>query len=112
MTAVKNTATSSGTVVSNAKSGTATHFDPALGAYFDDAPETAAKYNEGLYQPGGFARSVPDLDVVGAADLKFYAEEGYLTVTRAYSPAEVEAAIAGLVNLVSGRRPGFQQVIF
>ena len=109
---MKNRTTSSSAVVSNAKSGTATQFDPALGAYFDDAPETAAKYNEALYHPAGFARGVPDLDAVGDDDLKFFAGEGYLTVTRVYTPAEIEAAIAGLVNLVSGRRPGFQQVIF
>ena len=109
---MKNPTTSPPAIRSDPKNGTTTDFDPALGAYFDGVPETADKYDEALYQPAAFARSVPDLDAVGDPDLKFYAEEGYLTVARAYGPAEIQAAIAGLVNLVSGRRPDFQQVTF
>ena len=89
--------------------------DPVLEPRFDgsvnvDAESTA--YNDALYQPASTARSASSLDAITDEDLEFYAREGYLAIDQAFTPAEVQAAIQGLIALVSGQRPGFQEIFF
>src|SRR5262249_44392265 len=53
-----------------------------------------------------------DLDSISEEDVRFYRAEGYLAIEQAFSPAEVRAAIEGLVNLATGKRPDFKDIIF
>ena len=62
--------------------------------------------------PRPWSRNVPSLDSIGDEELNFYAEEGYLTVEQAYTPAEVQAAMQGLIDLVMGENPAFKQITF
>ena len=88
---------------------TVTDRDPVSGALFD---AEAGAYADALYQPGSMARSTPTLDTLSDGDREFFSENGYLTVEQAFTPAEVRAAIQGLVNLAAGRRPDFKEIIF
>lgn len=80
---------------------TAINFDPGSEMH---APE--------LYQPTGTAFGVDTLDEIGPAEIAFYREHGYLVVRQAFTPAEVEAGLAGLVALIMGSRPDFKGVWF
>ncbi len=65
-----------------------------------------------LYQPAAVADGVEHLADIGPAQVAFYREHGYLVVRQAFTPAEVQAATAGLVDLIMGTRPDFKHVYF
>ena len=65
-----------------------------------------------LYQPQALAEGVEHFADIGPAQLAFYREHGYLVVRQAFTPAEIAAATAGLVDLIMGRRPDFKHVYF
>lgn len=95
--------------------GTSTYVDSSTGAMVDEgtAPNFgSASYDDALYTPGTLAKNVPTLESIGEKELKFYADEGYLTVEQAYTPAETQAAMQGLIDLVMGKNPDFKQVTF
>ena len=61
-----------------------------------------------LYQP--LENTVPyvaTLDDIGPREIAFYREHGYIAVREAFTPAEVDAALAGLVDLIMGKNPAF-----
>ena len=89
--------------------GTGIDFDSKSGAFFDTE---AGAYADALYNPGSVARSTPTLDTLSDDDFKFFADNGYLTVAQAFTPAEVQTAIQGLINLAAGKRPDFKEIIF
>lgn len=64
--------------VGDQPNGTSTYIEPVTGALLNEG--SAGAYDAALYQPATLARSVRNLDAVGDAELKFYAEEGYLSV--------------------------------
>jgi phytanoyl-CoA hydroxylase len=78
-----------------------TNFDPGSDMH---APE--------LYQPANTAFGVETLADIGPAEIAFYREHGYLVVRQAFTPAEVQAGLAGLVALIMGSRPDFKGVWF
>ncbi len=96
--------------IGDKQDGTATYIEPVTGALLDEGSGSA--YDDALYQPATLAHSVPDLAAVDAAALDFYAEQGYLSVDRAYSSQSVQAALQGLVDLVMGKNPAFKEVYF
>jgi len=66
-----------------------------------------------LYQPeAGTAHSVATLDDIGPREIAFYREHGYLAVREAFTPAEVTAALGGLVDLIMGKNPAFNGITF
>lgn len=65
-----------------------------------------------LYQPDQDARSVETLADIGPAEVAFYREHGYLVVRRAFTPAEVASALAGLKDLIMGKYPAYAGVSF
>lgn len=65
-----------------------------------------------LYRPESHAEPIPNLEAFSAADADFYQTSGYLAVAKAFSPGEVNEAIAGFTDLCLGRVPGFVGVLF
>ena len=60
-----------------------------------------------LYSAGAIAKGVPGFEAVTEDDVARYHDEGYLVVEGAFSEAEVGAALQGLLDLIAGRYPTF-----
>lgn len=69
-------------------------------------------YRPDLYVCDGLAETVPTLADVGPRELDFFARQGYLAVRRAFSAADVEAALQGLLSLLAGDNPDFRNVMY
>ncbi len=65
-----------------------------------------------LYRPTSEAFQIETLADIGPAEIKFYRENGYLSVRHAFSSTEISEAVAGLVSLVMGEKPDFEHVYF
>jgi phytanoyl-CoA hydroxylase len=65
----------------------------------DHAPE--------LYRPDRIAPSVETFDEITDEHVRQYEEQGFILIRQALAPAEVDAAIRGLVDLVAGRVADF-----
>lgn len=65
-----------------------------------------------LYAEVGIAPALHGLGAVDESALARYAEEGYLAIENAFTPAEVEAATQGMADLVMGRREGFNGIVY
>jgi phytanoyl-CoA hydroxylase len=65
-----------------------------------------------LYSPSGDALGVESLGDVGAEQVAFYREHGYLVVRRAFEERAVADAIEGLSHLIAGGRPDFEEIWF
>jgi len=81
--------------------------------------ETEAQFDPGetghapeLYAEVGVAEPLNGLDAVDEAALARYAEEGYLAIENVFDAGEVQEALAGMDNLVMGRREGFTGIVF
>ncbi len=69
-------------------------------------------YDPQLYRNDHVAEYVETLDAITDADLARYREQGYLAVRRAFTPAQVEAGLAGLLHLIDGGNPAFDGIQF
>lgn len=78
-------------------------------ALFDEGAEL---HDPALYHPHADAHGVETLADIGAEEVAFYREHGYLAVRQAFTPAEVQAALDGIVALLMGEHPGFEHVVF
>ena len=76
-----------------------------------DASETAGHAPE-LYTPIGVATPIHTLDAFDDAALAQYGRDGYIAVEDAFTPQEVRDALAGMDDLVMGRREGFTGIQF
>lgn len=65
-----------------------------------------------LYDYAGFAETYDGLDSIGDDALARYYEQGFLAVNNAFTPAEVQAGINGLVDLIAERNPNFSIIQF
>ena len=65
-----------------------------------------------LYVGKIYTEGVRGFGAVGTADIACYREQGLLVIHDAFSPEEVEAAKAGLLDLVMGRVPDFHEIEF
>lgn len=77
------------------------HFDPGSDLH---APE--------LYHPTGTAHGVDTFADIGAAEIAFYREHGYLVVRQAFTPGETQAALDGMIALIMGSRPDYTNLWF
>lgn len=77
---------------------------------FDDYNDTG--YSEGLYRAAGTATGVDGLDAVADQQVALYGRQGYLVIHRAFTAAEVGAALDGLLDLIDGRNPEFKGIQF
>ena len=82
---------------------------PTPEAKFDVVAEMHAPE---LYQPHAVAQGVAHFSDIGPAEIARYHEQGYLVVHQAFTGGEVQQAIAGLVDLIMGRRPDFTHIYF
>ncbi len=74
--------------------------------------EDVAEHAPGLYLPHACAQQIPDLNAVGDSEIRFYKSWGYLSVAKAFSHEETQSAKAGLLDLIMGRHPDFNGVLF
>lgn len=85
---------------------------PTSAAPAADIDFGAELHDPALYQPGANAHAVETLADIGPAEIAFYQEHGYLAVRRAFNPAEVRDALAGLMSLIMGEQPDFKGIQF
>jgi phytanoyl-CoA hydroxylase len=70
-------------------------------------------HDPALYRASIFARPVQGgLDAIAQEHLDFYEQEGYLAVEDVFTPAEVDAAKHGLLDLIMGSKPDFEGILF
>lgn len=89
---------------------TATTEPTTLDLNFDD--NGASSYDPRLYR---FTSTVSGLDgwaAVTDEQLDYYDHFGFLTIERAFTPEEVAHAEQGLLNLVTGKYPGYRSIQF
>lgn len=65
-----------------------------------------------LYETAVAAQPVEGVDAVTEEHLDFYRQEGYLAVEGVFSPEEVATAQTALIDLIVGKVPSFQSIIF
>jgi phytanoyl-CoA hydroxylase len=65
-----------------------------------------------LYCPVGLARGIAGFDSFGDEQVAFFRDQGYLVIDDAFSPEEVQATLAGLLDLIDGKNPSFTGVQF
>jgi phytanoyl-CoA hydroxylase len=81
----------------------------------EEALDEAATYDpygpgetpEGLFDYKGIADGIRGLDAFGEEHAAFFKEQGYLVVHEAFTPAEVSAALEGLLDLIEGKNLDF-----
>ncbi len=71
-----------------------------------------AEYPSTLYDFQGLATGVDGFANVGDEQIAYFQEQGYLVVNNAFSPTEVQAALDGLLHLVSGQNTEYKGVMF
>lgn len=68
---------------------------------------------EGLYEYSlVIQEGVQGLDAVTDSDIQQFREQGYLVIHDAFDAAEVESALAGLVDLIAGKYADFKGIMF
>ena len=77
---------------------------------FDDGKNDP--YDPRLYRYDRVAEGVDKFADITDDHLDFFREQGYLAIRRAFTPAEVEAGIDGLLHLIDGGNPAFTGVQF
>lgn len=76
-------------------------------------PDTGSQYPKWLYEYVTVAtESVQGFDAVTDADIAHFHEQGYLIVRDGFTKEEIDAALAGLVDLVDGKNPAFKGLQF
>src|SRR5215213_11486144 len=65
-----------------------------------------------LYQTDVMAKGVSGFEAVTDREISQFLSHGYLVVENAFSPDEISAALAGLLDLIDGRHPEFKGVQF
>jgi phytanoyl-CoA hydroxylase len=83
---------------------------PKAAVVFDASTDTG--HAPELYTVTGLAEPLDSLDAFDAGALARYREDGYVAVENAFTAAEVRAALAGLDDLVMGKREGFTGIQF
>lgn len=82
----------------------------AQDVWIDGAP--GAVHAPDLYRYDQPVSGVPTLGDITDLEVERYRRQGYLVVERAFSPERVQAALAGLLDLVAGRVEGFRGIQF
>jgi phytanoyl-CoA hydroxylase len=69
-------------------------------------------HDPALYRPASLAHGVETLRDIGPREIDFYRENGYLVVRQAFTPAEIQTALDGLLGLIMGEKPDFKGIQF
>src|SRR5271165_5474478 len=69
-------------------------------------------YPPDLYRDDVIARGVDGLAAITDEHIAFFREYGYLAVHNAFTQADVDATLAGLLDLIDGKNPEFTGVWF
>jgi phytanoyl-CoA hydroxylase len=79
-------------------------------AWFDEyGPQ---EYPLGLYDPAGVAEGIEGFGALTDEHVAFFRDQGYLVAHNAFSPAETQAALEGLLDLIDGKNPAFKGIQF
>ena len=73
---------------------------------------TEAGYTRDLYRTSGVAEGIDDFDAFTDAHVRQFHEQGFLAVHRAFSEAETQAALEGMMDLIDGKNPAFKGLQF
>ncbi len=65
-----------------------------------------------LYATSVFAQKLDGWESLTDEHMDFYEQEGYLAIENAFTEEEVETAKAGLLDLILGKRPDFDGILF
>lgn len=65
---------------------------------------------EELYDVSSIADGVEGFDAIDESQISRYHEQGYLVIHHAFTTAEVQAAVDGLIYLVAGLNPDFKTI--
>ena len=65
-----------------------------------------------LYDYAGLAETYDGLDAIDDEALARYHEQGFIAVNNAFTPAEIEDGINGLIDLIAERNPDFSIIQF
>lgn len=71
-----------------------------------------AEYEQDLYHYDGIATGVANFQSITDEHIQQFFEQGYLVVEQAFSPAEVQDALDGLLHLLGGGVPDFKGVMY
>jgi phytanoyl-CoA hydroxylase len=71
-----------------------------------------AEYDAALYRPHGIATGIDGFASFGDEDVAAYEDQGFLIINNLLSPAEVQSALAGLLDVIDGTYPGFRHIQF
>lgn len=85
---------------------TATATEAAFDAF------AAAAYDPALYRHHGVDEGIAGLADCTDEVIARYHEQGYLTIQHVLTPEEIQAALAGLLDLIDGTRPEFRHIQF
>ncbi len=69
------------------------------------------QYPSGLYHYRELAEKINGFDAVTDDHLALFRAQGYLAIENAFTPDEVQAALDGLLYLVSGQNPEFKGIM-
>jgi phytanoyl-CoA hydroxylase len=84
---------------------------PATSVVFsEDDGIAVAEQAADLYQSNAQVQHRESLDVISEQDITFFHEQGYLVIDRVFSKAQIEAARAGINDLIEGADPSFRGV--
>ena len=72
----------------------------------------AEEHSTDLYRPAKIARGVDGFDAVTDNEIRQYNEQGFMIVHGLFSEREVEDSMNGLLHLIAGGNPDFQNVSF
>ncbi len=73
---------------------------------FDGEP--GGDYDPELYLAGTIAPLIDGIEAVTEAHVEQYREQGFIAIANAFSPRQVEAALAGMTHLIHGNVPEFK----
>lgn len=65
-----------------------------------------------LYQTDVMAKGVSGFDAVTDREISQFLSHGFLVVENAFSPDEISAALAGLLDLIDGKNPDYKEIQF
>lgn len=72
----------------------------------------AEDHDPSLYQTDFTAEKVEGFDALTEEHLDFYKQEGYLAIENAFTAEEVVAARDGILDLIAGKNPDFDKIMF
>lgn len=79
---------------------------------FQVDPERADEYDPQLYVHHDVATALNGWNAVTEAEIARFHEQGFLAIDHAFTPAEVQAALDGMLDVIGGKYPGYKGIQF